>query len=159
MPLRRSSVALAFCLLVACGEGGGDRGATPAADSAGLALPPSAGAPRASLPGSTPDTVRPEVVPDPGRHLSPAELDVDSIVARYRDLYRSEYMDRHDLPQGVSDPLELDPAVVEAAQRRAALEWGYVEQDAWDQLLADLTQGQRLGLAQRVDAFHRELKQ
>lgn len=166
--MRRRSVALAICLLAACGEGGGDRAAAPADSVAGdLALPPSAGAPRASVPGSAPDTVRPErvgspdtlgVVPDPGRHLSPAELDVDSIAARYRNHYRSEFIDRRELTQGDPD-LDLDPAVVEAAQRRTALEWGYVEQNAWDQMLADLSESQRLELARRVDAFHRELQQ
>lgn len=165
--VRRRSVALAICLLAACGEGGGDRAAAPADSVAGdMALPPSGGAPRASLRGSAPDTVRPEgespdtlgVVPDPGRHLSPAELDVDSIAARYRGHYRSEYIDRRELTVGDPD-LDLDPAVVEAAQRRTALEWGYVEQNAWDQLLGDLSESQRLELARRVDAFHRELQQ
>lgn len=165
--MRRRSVALAICLLAACEGGGADRAAAPADSVAGdLALPPSAGAPRASVPGSAPDTVRPGgesrdtlgVVPEPGRHLSPAELDVDSIAARYRNHYRSEFIDRRELT-GVDPDFDLDPAVVEAAKRRAALEWGYIEQNAWDQLLADLSESQRLELARRVDAFHRELQQ
>lgn len=120
-----------------------------------LALPPSADSPRVSTEGHAPDTVRPEPA-DTHRHLSPAELDADSIATSYRNYYRSEFVDRRADPGGEA-ALVLDPEVVEAAQRRTALEWGYVELDAWEHLLADLSDPQRLELAQRIDEFHRSL--
>ncbi len=167
--MRGLAIVLVAGLLVACGGGAEERGPGSAADSArgDLALPPSGGAPRASTQGHAPDTVRPEGLDLPdttgagfaaesNRHLSSEELDVDSIAAVYRDHYRSEYLDRHEVRAGDLD-LQLDPEVVAAAERRTALQFGYVDLDGWEQLLADMIEPQRLELARRIDAFHREL--
>lgn len=167
--MRGVVIALLVGLVMACGGGTEERGSGSAADSArgDLALPPSGGAPRASAQGHAPDTVRPEglelpdttdagFAADSSRHLSPEELDVDSITAVYRDHYRSEYLDHHEVRAGDLD-LRLDPEVVAAAERRTALQFGYVDLDGWEQLLADMIEPQRLELARRIDAFHREL--
>ena len=120
----------------------------------GLAQPPSAGAPRASAEGFAPDTVRPGAAGADSLGPAPetSELDVDSIVARYRDNYGSELVQTGSEVQG-----SVDPEIVEAAKRRTALDFGYVEIGAWKDLMADLTELQRADVTRRIDEVNREL--
>lgn len=151
-------LALVVLAAAACG-GEGPPGAGEAAEGdtlASLVQPPSADAPRASAEGFTPDTVRPDAVDslDPAPQVS--ELDVDSIVARYTNNYGSELVQTGSEVQG-----EVDPEIVEAAKRRTALEFGYVELTAWMDLMGDLTEAQRTELTRRIEeanvALAREL--
>jgi hypothetical protein len=118
---------------------------------AGLAQPPSADAPRAAAEGFTPDTVRPgqdSLGPAPAT----SELDVDSIVSRYRSNYGSELVQTGSEVRG-----QVDPVIVEAAKRRTALDFGYVEISAWTDLMVDLTELQRADVTRRIDEANREL--
>lgn len=144
-------------LVLACG-GTAERPAEagPGPDTVGgLALPPSAGAPRASQPARSPDTVRPAAdsgAASSGRHRSPEELDLGAIVEAYRRHYREEFTEMgSDVRGGV------DPALAEAAKRRVALEWGYVDVGAWSDLVADMTADQRAVLANRLAAANETL--
>lgn len=158
-------VALAVALVLGCGGDVEERAEEPDADAGGaesMALPPSAGAPRASQPGRTPDTVRPAADTAPaggeefeireGRRRSPEELDLGAIVSTYRQHYREEFVEAG---SDVRD--RVDPALVEAAKRRVALEWGYVDVGAWSDLLADMTPDQRAVLANRLAAANETL--
>lgn len=153
-------LALVILAALACG-GEAQPGAGEAAEGdtlAGLVQPPSADAPRASAEGFAPDTVRPDAVEQDSLGPAPqvSELDVDSIVARYTNNYGSELVQTGSEVQG-----EVDPEIVEAAKRRTALEFGYVELTAWMDLMADLTEAQRTELTRRIDeanaALAREL--
>ncbi|MGH7587642.1 MAG: hypothetical protein ACRELU_03510 [Gemmatimonadota bacterium] len=153
----RDLVPLALVVLVAgaCGEAPPEAGEVAEGDTlAGLAQPPSAGAPRASAEGFAPDTVRPDTVGEDSLGPAPetSELDVDSIVARYRDNYGSELVQIGSDVQG-----DVDPEIVEAAKRRTALGFGYVEIGAWTDLMADLTEAQRTEVTRRIDEVNRQL--
>jgi hypothetical protein len=52
---------------------------------------------------------------------------------------------------------QVDPVIVEAAKRRTALDFGYVEMSAWMDLMADLTELQRADVTRRIDEANREL--
>ncbi|HEY7602603.1 MAG TPA: hypothetical protein VIB60_08865 [Methylomirabilota bacterium] len=153
----RDFVSLALVVLsTACGgeeppEGGE---AAPGDSLAGLAQPPSAGAPRATAEGFAPDTVRPGAAGQDSLAPAPAtsELDVDSIVSRYRSNYGSELVQTGSEVRG-----QVDPVIVEAAKRRTALDFGYVEMSAWMDLMADLTELQRADVTRRIDEANREL--
>ena len=137
--------AAAFCLALACAEEAGEPDRSRTADTART---------------DQPDTVRPAptdtaaIVEETHRHLTPVELDVDSIAGAYRNHYGAEFVDRHPL-EGQEIVLEIDPEVVEAAERRTAIQWGYVELDAWNHLLGDLSESQRIELERRIEEFHR----
>ena len=150
------SLVLVILASAACGgEAPPEAGEVAEGDTlAGMAQPPSAGAPRASAEGFAPDTVRPDTVGEDSLGPAPevSELDVDSIVARYRDNYGSELVQIGSDVQG-----EVDPEVVEAAKRSTALGFGYVEIGAWTDLMADLTEVQRTELTRRIDEVNREL--
>ncbi len=152
----RDLASLAFVILAAaCGEEPPETRDAGVGDSlAGLAQPPSAGAPRASVEGFAPDTVRPAAtgVDSLGPAPETSELDVDSIVSRYRANYGSELVQTGSEVQG-----QVDPAIVEAAKRRTALDFGYVEISAWTDLMADLTEPQRTEVTRRIDEVNREL--
>ena len=153
----RDLASLTFVILAsACGgEAPPEDGEAAGSDTlAGLAQPPSAGAPRASAENFTPDTVRPDTVGEDSLGPAPevSELDVDSIVARYRDNYGSELVQIGSEVQGA-----VDPEIVEAAKRSTALGFGYVEIGAWTDLMADLTEAQRTELTRRIDEVNREL--
>ncbi len=154
-------VALAVVLLgTGCGEEPADEiGSAPGETPSGeLAQPPSAGAPRATQPGFSPDTVRPDTTGEDtpaGMGAAPAtsDLDVDSIVSQYRNHFAAELVDRR--TEGAA-PGAAD--VEEAARRRTALDFGYVEDTgAWSDMVADLTESQRAELSQRIDQANREL--
>ena len=159
--------ALALGAMLALGSGCGgeehERGTgSPAADSIEadqLALPPSAAAPRASLPARTPDTLRPDGLPpvepgveNPSRRRAPDELDVDAIVDAYRRYYRAEFHERGSQVRG-----DVDPQLVEYAKRRVALDWGYVRIGAWNDLTRDMLPGQRDRLHTSIASVHRAL--
>lgn len=151
----RHVLSLALVILTAvCGEEPPEGGEAPRGDTlAGLAQPPSAGAPRAEVEGFAPDTVRPGAGVDSlGPAPATSELDVDSIVARYRSNYGSELVQTGSEVRGA-----VDPEIVEAAKRRTALDFGYVEMDAWTELMADLTELQRADVTRRIDEVNREL--
>lgn len=151
----RDLTSLALVILTAaCGEGPPEaRDATTPGDTlAGLAQPPSAGAPRASAEGFAPDTIRPGAADSLGPAPETSELDVDSIVARYRDNYGSELVQTGSDVRGA-----VDPEIVEAAKRRTALDFGYVEIGAWTDLMVDLTELQRADVTRRIDEVNREL--
>lgn len=148
----------------ACGGGGPDEEDTSDRRvldrDGGVALPPSANAPRASLPGRTPDTVRPVddatvdprtdtlgVEPPPGRRRSPEEFDLAAMVNAYREYYREEYVE-----QGSDVRGDVDPGLVDDARRRMALDWGYVEVGAWRDMTSDMTADQRAVLSNRMEA-------
>lgn len=168
---------LALALALACGgaddadfrlEGARD-------DDGRIALPPSAGAPRADLPGGGPDTLRPvadslaaspEEVdwrieatgeaamesPPAGRRRAPEEFDIQTVVDTYRRYYTELFHEMGSEVRGGSDPaLERD------AKRRVALDWGYVEVGAWSDMVGDMTRDQRIVLADRVAAANAEL--
>jgi hypothetical protein len=154
----RDLAALVLMILAAAacgGEAPPDAGEVAEGDTlAGLAQPPSAGAPRASAEGFAPDTVRPDTVGEDSLGPAPetSDLDVDSIVARYRDNYGSELVQIGSDVQG-----DVDPEIVEAAKRRTALGFGYVEIGAWTDLMADLTEPQRTEVTRQIDEVNRQL--
>lgn len=152
----RDFVSLVVVILMAgCGEQPPEARDAGTGDTlAGLAQPPSAGAPRAAAEGFTPDTVRPGAAGQDSLGPAPAtsELDVDSIVSRYRSNYGSELVQTGSEVRG-----EVDPVIVEAAKRRTALDFGYVEITAWTDLMADLTELQRADVTRRIDEVNREL--
>lgn len=162
MKVRGAAVAtaLAGILATGCGGDGADGGAERTTDdrTGDVALPPSANAPRASLPGRSPDTLRPEAdtmvvdplaepAPAPGRRRSPEEFDLGAVVAAYQRYYREEYVE-----QGSDVRGRVDPGLVEDAKRRVALDWGYVDVGAWRSMLADMTADQRTVLSNRIGA-------
>lgn len=163
---RATAWAAVVAALVAtgCGGDGGNRETDPdrgVVDQSGeVALPPSASAPRASLPGRSPDTVRPaddatvdpmadtlgmEALPD--RRRSPEEFDLAAIVNAYRVHYREEFVE-----QGSDVRGRVDPELVEHAKRRVALDWGYVDVGAWGDMISDMTADQRAVLSNRLQA-------
>lgn len=154
-------------VMLALGAGCGGEEPEPRAESPGadsieaerLVLPPSAAAPRASLPARTPDTLRPDGRPpvEPGlenrsRRRAPDELDVDAIVDAYRRYYRAEFHERDSSVRG-----DVDPELVEHAKRRVALDWGYVRIGAWDDLTGDMLPGQRDRLHTSLASVNRAL--
>lgn len=154
--------AIAFLLLAGgCGEEPAEEaGPADQTSAAGeLAQPPSAGAPRATQPGFAPDTMRAEAAEaDTSVRLEPApttsELSVDSIVMQYRNHYAAGQVDAAtEGGEGTSAEIE------EEAKRRTALDFGYVEQTAWSDMVADLTQEQRAELTRRIEQATRELDQ
>lgn len=154
--------AIAFLLLAGgCGEEPAEEaGPADETSAAGeLAQPPSAGAPRATQPGFAPDTMRAEAAEaDTSVQLEPApttsELDVDSIVMQYRNHYAAGQVDVA-TEGGTGTAAEIE----DEAKRRAALDFGYVEQTAWADMVADLTREQRAELTRRIEQANRELDQ
>lgn len=147
--------------LSGCGEEppADDPSSAPGTAATGeLAQPPSADAPRATQPGFSPDTLRPDTTGDDAAvGLDPppvtSDLDVDSIVSQYRNHFAAELVDRR-----TEGPAPGAADVEEAARRRTALDFGYVEPTgAWSDMVADLTGAQRAELAQRIDQANREL--
>lgn len=144
-------------------------------DDGRIALPPSAGAPRADLPGGGPDTLRPvadslavppeevdwriedtgDAAPETrpaGRRRAPEEFDIPTVVDAYRRYYTETFHEMGSEVRGGSDPaLERD------AKRRVALDWGYVEVGAWSDMVADMTRDQRIVLADRIAAANADL--
>lgn len=166
MRSRGTAWAAVAAVLVAtgCGGDGADRETSPDRDvqdrSGDVALPPSANAPRANLPGRSPDTVRPadDATVDPGsdtlgldpltdRRRSPEEFDLAAIVNAYRRYYREEFVE-----QGSDARDRVDRELVEHAKRRIALDWGYVDVGAWRDMLSDMTADQRAVLSNRLQA-------
>ena len=151
--------SIAFLLLAGgCGEEPAEEaGPADETSAAGeLAQPPSAGAPRATQPGFTPDTMRGEAEADTSFQPAPttSDLSVDSIVAQYRNHYAAGQVDvATEGGEGTSAEIE------EEAKRRTALDFGYVEQTAWSDMVADLTQEQRAELSRRIEQATRELDQ
>ncbi|MBW3660604.1 MAG: hypothetical protein KY397_03105 [Gemmatimonadetes bacterium] len=141
-------------------EGVDDRALEERAED--VALPPSAAAPRTDQPDRGPDTIRPSPDTEPaepaetpapeGRRRSPEELDLGGIVNAYQRYYREEYVE-----QGSNVRSGVDPELVEDAKRRVALDWGYVDVGAWNDLLADMTRDQRTVLANRIAAANEQL--
>lgn len=158
--------ALVGVLALACGgeapEETADAPGAEAEPSRDFALPPSAGAPRASQPGRVPDTVRPtpdsaagetgEFAVREGRRRAPEEFDLGAMVASYRRYYREELVEMGSEVRG-----NVDPEIARDARRRVALEWGYVDIGAWGDLLADLTADQRAVLDNRLAAANESL--
>lgn len=162
MDVRGALLVVALLAGIGCGddEPRADRSTPDAVDADELAQPPSAAASRASLPGRTPDTVRPEgreaLPPDRGdagsRRLSPDELDVDAIVEAYRRYYIAEYYE-----QGSDLRGDVDPELIVDVKRRTALDWGYVNVGAWDALTADMRPAQRSRLNTEIASVNRAL--
>ena len=161
---RRSNASAWIAVMVAmlgagCGEQPPDDDASAPGDPASgeLARPPSADAPRATQPGFAPDTMRPEAATDDtlaGLEAAPAtsDLSVDSIVGQYRNHYAAELVE---IRTGDAGAEEVD--AVEAAKRRTALDFGYVEITAWSDMVADLTEPQRAELERRVEQANQEV--
>jgi hypothetical protein len=156
----RRLATIAAMLLLACsrGEDGGQFGAGDSLGSDGLALPPSARAPRAPQPGGSPDTVVPGAPDDTlasegtvGPIPLPV-LDVGAVANAYRRFYGEIYAEMGSSVRG-----SVDPELVEEAKHRTALEFGYVDVNAWNDMLADLNGAQRSELSQRIAAMNRDL--
>lgn len=128
----------------------------------GLALPPSASAPRRSIAGDVPDTLatpeRPPVVQDlPGPEetvgpVPPSALDVAVIVNLYAGKYRELF---HELGSDVRN--DVDPRLVEDAKRKTALDFGFVQAGAWNQMVGRLSGPERGELAERIAMTNRDL--
>lgn len=169
-PPRRATVRLAVAGVVlsslwGCGgELERERDARPVVQRSAepVARPPSAAAPRASLPGRSPDTMRatgdvrpvdPDSIPVPSEPLrSPEEFDLAAIVERYRRYYIEGFHERGSSVHGGTDP-ELESR----ARRRVARDWEYEGLEGWSHLLRDLTRDQRIVLADRIQATNRDL--
>ena len=79
---------------------------------------------------------------------------MDSIVAQYRNHYAAGQVDAAtEGGEGTSAEIE------EEAKRRTALDFGYVERTAGEDMVADLTQEQRAELGRRIEQATRELDQ
>jgi hypothetical protein len=157
--MRRLAI-LVFVMVSAC-ERGDEAERSAVADSlAGgeIALPPSARAPRAPQPGGAPDTVVPAAPDDTIASEStvgpvpPPVLDVGAIVNSYRHFYEKGFAEMGSQVRG-----DVDPELVEEAKHRTALEFGYVDANAWNELLAELTPGQRAEVAQGIATTNRDL--
>ncbi|HUP18909.1 MAG TPA: hypothetical protein VM778_03025 [Gemmatimonadota bacterium] len=158
--------ALALALVLACG-GGDDpaRSASEVDEEGRIVLPPSANAPRGTLPGGGPDTLRPvpdtlagpepdwRIEEDPaGRHRAPEEFDLQGIVDAYRRYYTELYYEEGSDVRG-----GIDPVLEGNAKRRIALDWGYVEVGAWSDMVDDMSRNQQIVLADRIAAANGEL--
>jgi hypothetical protein len=152
---RRRFLTAAVILLAACARGG-DAGRSPAADSipeGQLVLPPSAGAARAPMEAGYPDTLVPGAPDDTLApegtvgNVPPATLDLRTIVNAYRRFYGQIYVEMGSSVRG-----NVDGALVEEAKHRTALEFGYVDANAWNDMLADLAGDERADLAERIVA-------
>lgn len=157
----RFALALAVLTAVAaCGGSDAEDGELrrDVSASGGLAQPPSAGAPRAQLPNSVPDTVRGSAAADTtvteefGPAPPPRSMDVPPIVEAYRQYYIEEFHERGSTVTG-----GVDPALVSDAKRRTALDYGFVEVGAWATLVATLLPEQRVALAARIEEANRSL--
>jgi len=123
-----------------------------------LVLPPSAGAARAPqqdgaidtlVPGAPDDSIAPEGTVG---NVPPSVLDVGAIAASYRRFYGEIFAEMGSPVRG-----NVDPELVEEAKRRTALEFGYVNVNAWNAMLAQLPAGDRADLAGRVATANRAL--
>lgn len=157
--LRRSLTAAAL-LLAACGRGG-DAGRSPAADSipeGQLVLPPSAGAARAPMEAGYPDTLVPGAPDDTLApegtvgNVPPPMLDVRTVVNAYRRFYGNLYVEMGSSVRG-----GVDPELVEEAKHRTALEFGYVDANAWNDMLSDLAGDERAALAEGIAVANQAL--
>ncbi|MEJ2152598.1 MAG: hypothetical protein P8Y29_06560 [Gemmatimonadota bacterium] len=123
-----------------------------------IVLPPSAKVPRASLPGFTPDTIRPEgmIAPDTLFEgfggVALAATDLPTIVDGYREYYRDELDTRGSNVEGA-----VDPRLAESAKRRTANDWGYSGSGGWSNLVGQLPDEMRVALANRILIADREL--
>lgn len=123
-----------------------------------IVLPPSAKVPRASLPGFTPDTIRPEgmIAPDTLFEgfggLALAASDLPAIVDGYREYYRDEHTTRGSNVEGA-----VDPRLAETAKRRTANDWGYSGSGGWSNLVGQLPDALRIALANQILIADREL--
>jgi hypothetical protein len=151
---------LALVLLAACSRGG-DTGAPAGADSLdseGLALPPSARAPRVPQPGGVPDTVAPPdtavgdtTPPGPAGIMPPPATDVGAVIASYRRHYVELF---HEMGSSVRGG--VDPELVEEAKHRTGLDFGYVETSAWNDLVAHVPAAERARIAEGIAASNTE---
>ncbi|MFN2420336.1 MAG: hypothetical protein ABR527_03000 [Gemmatimonadota bacterium] len=153
-------LVLGLVALVACARGDNEVGSVGGRDTVGdgdLALPPSGGAPIPRAGGAAPDTVSAEdaapydttetVGPGP-----PPRLDVGAIVNVYRRNYQeliSEF--------GSEVRNDVDSKLVEDAKRMTALEHGFVDLGAWNDMVSELSPSQRAELAERIAATNRDL--
>ncbi len=123
-----------------------------------IVLPPSAKVPRASLPGFTPDTIRPEgmIAPDTlfegfgGFALATA--DIPAVVDGYRQYYRDEHDNRGSNVEGA-----VDPRLADTAKRRAANDWGFSGSGGWSNLVGQLPAEMRIELANQILNADRDL--
>jgi len=152
--------ALSLLLIAGCsraGETGRSSGADTVAEGE-LALPPSARAPRAPQPGGAPDTMVPAAPDDTLAAegtvgpVPPPVLDVGVIAGNYREYYVQQF---HEIGSGVRG--DVDPELVEDAKRRTALDFGFVDVGAWNNLLRELSAEQRAYLAEAIAATNRDL--
>jgi hypothetical protein len=152
-------------VFVGCARGENDVGSVGGRDTVGdgdLALPPSGGAPGPRAGGGTPDTLNAEdtavfdtTSPGPTETVGPVppdRLDVGTIVAAYREHYRGLFAEF-----GSDVRNDVDPELVENAKRMAALDYGFVEVGAWNDMLSELSPSQRADLAERIAAANRDL--
>ncbi len=163
-PRSCAALVLAGAIAVsACARGGGEAARSAAADSipeGELVLPPSASAARAPQEGAALDTVLP-AAPDDSFALEgtvgpvpPAVLDVGAVAGAYRRFYIETFTELGSPVRG-----NVDPELVEEAKRRTALEFGYVDADAWNDMLRDLSAEARAELAGRIATTNRALAQ
>lgn len=162
-PIVHPLMVLACAVLFACDREADSEPSAADDTLAGgdLALPPSASAPRPALPGTGPDTVRPAEVPTgdtlgaSGETVGPVPppvLDVGAVVNSYRRYYRELFVEEGSDVRG-----SVDPQLIEDAKRRTALDFGYVDVDAWNEMVSAMTPAQRSVLAQRVAESNRDL--
>ena len=152
--------ALVVMLLVACARGE-EAVRSTAADSipeGQLVLPPSAGAARTPQEAGYPDTLVPGAPDDSLApegtvgNVPPPTLDVRTIVNTYRRFYGQIYVEMGSAARG-----NVDPELVEEAKHRTALEFGYVDANAWNEMLAELPGDDRADLAERIAIANRAL--
>ena len=157
--------ALALVVLVGCARGENEVGSVGGRDTVGdgdLALPPSAGAPRPRAGGGTPDTLTAEetaphdtTTPGPTETVGPVppeRLEVGVILGVYRRNYQELFSEF-----GSQVRNDVDPKLVEDAKRMTALEHGFVDLGAWDDMVSELSPSQRAELAEGIAATNRDL--
>lgn len=155
-----TAVALALALAMACGDGE-EEVALDAIDTTsragGLAEPPSAAAPRAAAGGAAPDTLRPTPAEVPAetpgaRPREPGEFDLQAIADAYARYYTEFFYE-----EGSEVTGGIDPRLERNAKRQTALDWGYVREGAWTDMVGDMTRDQQVVLADRIVAANADL--
>lgn len=160
MRLEWLTVVALIALAVACSDQVPLERTAPASSSepGEIVLPPSAKVPRASAPGFTPDTIRPDgmIAPDTLFEgfggLALAANDLRAIVDGYRAYYRDEHSTR-----GSNVEAAVDPRLAETAKRRTANDWGYSGSGGWSNLVGQLSDELRIALANQILIADREL--
>jgi hypothetical protein len=84
--------------------------------------------------------------------VPPARLDVGAIVNVYRRNYQGLFSEF-----GSQVRNDVDSKLVEDAKRMTALDHGFVDLGAWNDMVSELSPSQRAELAERIAATNRDL--